>query len=43
MNHIKKKAVKISESCILSVQFYAGSKFCVTNTKAFDGIQNIIL
>ena len=25
-------AVKISESCILSIQFYAGSKFCVINT-----------
>ena len=26
--------VKISESCILSIQFYAGSKFCVINTIA---------
>ena len=25
-------AVKISESFILSIQFYAGSKFCVINT-----------
>ena len=25
-------AVKISESCILSIQFYVGSKFCVINT-----------
>ena len=25
-------SVKISESCILSIQFYAGSKFCVINT-----------
>ena len=24
-------AVKISESCILSIQFYAGSTFCVIN------------
>ena len=26
--------MKISESCILSIQFYAGSKFCVINTIA---------
>ena len=26
--------VKISESCILSIQFYAGSKFCLISTKA---------
>ena len=25
-------AVKIPERCILSTQFYAGSKFCVVNT-----------
>ena len=25
-------AVTISESCILSIQFYAGSKFCVIST-----------
>ena len=25
-------AVKISESCILSIQFYEGSKFCVIST-----------
>ena len=24
--------VKISESCILSIQFYVGSKLCVINT-----------
>ena len=24
--------VKISENCILSIQFYAGSKICVINT-----------
>ena len=27
-------AVKISKSCILSIEFYAGSKFCVINTTA---------
>ena len=26
--------VEISEGCILSIQFYAGSKCCVTNTIA---------
>ena len=27
--------VKISEGCILSIQFYAGSKFCVISTICF--------
>ena len=26
--------VKISESCILSIQFYAGSRFCVIDSTA---------
>ena len=35
--------VKISESCILPIQFYAGSKFCVINTICFSYIRNVIL
>ena len=34
MNHISLIAVEISEICILSVQFYAGSMFGVINTIA---------
>ena len=32
--------VKIYESCILSVQFFAGSKFCVINTIAPSQMQD---